>query len=149
MGRFVRCSLAVVCLLFFSPSLPADGIHSITDRVDSFSDGPINFIVADRALVPHDSAFFVSETFGSNKDHLKWMDDSEDHPGNAWGWHRHHDGDSGWNFGDQGDDGTDGDNGNTGGTSSGGRSTPRVPEPSVLVLLSTALVAFLLKRATT
>ena len=147
MGRFVRSSIAIVCFLFFSSSLPADSVHSFTDRGDSSSDSSINFTDTDHASVRGDFAFFVSGTFGSNENHLKWLDDAEDHPGNAWGWRRHHDGDSGWSFGDQGNDNTDGDSGNAGITNSGGPSTPSVPEPSVLVLLSTALVAFLLKRA--
>jgi hypothetical protein len=153
MRRFVRSSLAAVCFLFFCPSLPADGVHSFSGRADSFSDSSINFTDADSYSVRGDSTFYVSGTFGSNEDHEKWLDDSEGHPGNAWGWRKdhhlhHHDGNNGWNFGGQDNDGADGGAGNTEITSSGGPSTPSVPEPSVVVLLSTALVVFLLKRAT-
>jgi hypothetical protein len=153
MGRFVRGSLVAVCFLFFPPSLPADGVHSFIERANSSSYSSINFTDADRTSVGRHFAFFESGTFGSNEDHLKWLDDSEDHHGNAWGWrkdhhHHHHDGDSGWSFGDQDNQDsqdTDGDSGNEGSTGSGDSSTSAVPEPSVLVLLSTALAAFLLK----
>jgi len=151
MGRFVRsASLVAVCLLFFSPSLPADRVRSLPELADSFSDssGSINFISSDRSRISGDSVFFVSGTFGSNEDHLKWFDDSEDHPGNAWGWrkdhHHDHDSNGGWSSGDQGNEDTDRDSGNAG-TTSGDPSTPAVPESSVLVLLSPALAAFLLK----
>ena len=148
MGRFVRSgSLVAVCLLFFSPSLPADGVHNFTDRADSFSANSIHFTDIDPASVGGDSAFFVSRTFGSYEDHLNWLDDSDDHPGKAWGWHKRHrhQGDSGGSFGDLDDGSTDGDSGNTGSTVSAGAPTASNPEPSVLVLLSTALAAFLLK----
>jgi len=81
---------------------------------------------------------------------LQGLDDSEDHPGKAWGWrkkdhHHHHDGDGAWNFADQDNEDTDGDSGNAGSISVRDPSTSGVPEPSTLVLLSTALAAFLLK----
>jgi hypothetical protein len=139
MGRFVRSTLVAVCLLFFSPCLPADGTH--TERASSFSDHFIDFTHTDRASLGGDSA----SALDSNDDHWKGLDDSEDHPGKAWGWykkdhHHHHDGDGAWNFADQDNEDTDGD-------SISGRdpSTSGVPEPSTLVLLSTALAAFLLK----
>jgi len=151
MGRFVRMGgVLAVCLLFFSPSLPADGVHSFTDHAGSFSDSHINFITTDPPSVRSDSAFFVSRTFGSNEDYIKWLDDSKDDHGKAWGrreedhHHRHHD-NGGWKLGDQDNQDTDGDSGNAGSTGSGDPSTPSVPEPSVLVLLSAALAAFLLK----
>jgi hypothetical protein len=145
MRRFVRASFVAVCLLFFSPSLPADGVHSFTDRADSFS---TNFTDTDSASVGGDSAFFLSGTLPSDEDHLKGLDDSDDHHGKAWGWRKHHhhnDGDGGWNFADQDNEDTDGDSGNAGSTSGRDPSTSGVPEPSVLVLLSTALPVFLLK----
>ena len=150
MGRFVRCSFAAVCLLFFSPSLPADGVHSLTERAGSFSDNFIAFTDTDRSSASGDSTFFVSRTFGSNEDHLKGLEDSEDHHGKSWAWgkndhHHRHNGNGGWNSADQDNEDTDGDSGNAGSTSGSDASTSGVPEPSVLVLLSTALAAFLLK----
>jgi len=145
MGRFVCfASFMVVCLLIFSPSILADGVHSFTDRADSFFDSSIHFTDADSASVDGHS-FFESRTFGSNEDHVYWLGDFDDHHGKAWGWRSHHDGDSDWNFGDQDNQDTDDDSGNTGSTGSGGASTLAAPEPSVLVLLSTALAAFFLK----
>ena len=151
MGRFVRsASLLAVCLLFFSPSLPADGVHSFSDRAGSFFANSIAFTDTDPASVGGDSAFFVPRTFGPNEDHLNWLEDSDDHHGKAWGWrkddhHHQHVGGGGWNFADQDNEDTDGDSGNAGSTSGRDPSTFGVPEPSVLVLLSTALAAFLLK----
>jgi hypothetical protein len=149
MRRFVRGSFVAVCLLFFSPSLPADGVHSFTHRADSLSANFIAFTDTDPAPVGGDSAFFVSRTLGSNEDHLKGLDDSDDHHGKAWGWrkadHHHHDDDDGWNFADQDNEDTDGDSGNAGSTGGSDASTSGVPEPSTLVLLSAALAAFLLK----
>ena len=155
MGCFVRSSLVAVCLLFFSPSLPADSVHSSTDRVGSidclsFCLRSFQFFETDRALVGGDSALFVSRILGSNQDHLKWLDDSEDHRGEAWGWrkndqHHHRNGDGGWNFPDQDNEDTEGNSGNEGSISGRDPSTSGVPEPSTLVLLSTALAAFLLK----
>ena len=144
MGRFVRSSLVAVCLLFFSPSLPADGTH--TERAGSFSDHFIDFTHNDLTSVGGDFA----SALDSNEDHLKGLDDSEDHPGKAWGWykkdhHHHHNGDGGWNVADQDNEDTDGDSGNEGSISGRDPSTSGVPEPSTLVLLSTALAAFLLK----
>ena len=144
----------VVSLLIFSPSILADRVDSFTDPADSFFDSSIHFTDADSASVDSYSAFFESRTSGSNEDHLNWLEDFDDHHGRAWGWHKHHngDGDSGGNFGNQdngdtnddsGNGDTNDDSGNTG--SSGGASTVAVPEPSVLVLLSAALAAFLLK----
>jgi len=148
----IRSSLLTVCfLIFFPPSLLADGVHSFTYRADNFSNNLFDFTAADHASDGGDSAFFVSGTFGSNEHHLKWLDDPENDHGEAWGWrgnhhHNHHDGDDAWNFVDQGNEDTDGDSGNGGSTSGGEHpSTSVVPEPSVLVLLSTALAAFLLK----
>jgi hypothetical protein len=73
------------------------------------------------------------------------LGDFDDDHSKAWGWrkghHHHHSGDNGWNSGDQGNGDTDGDSGNAGSTG----STPSIPEPSVLVLLSTALAALFLK----
>ena len=157
MRRFLCIGGLSAALLTFSPSLLADGVHSfarLTERADSDFDNP-NFADGNSALVGRHFAFFESRTLGSNEDHLNWLDDSEDHHGNALGWrkdhhHHHHDGDSGWSFGDQ-DNGdqdnqdTDKDSGNAESTGSGDSSTSAVPEPSVLVLLSTALAAFLLK----
>jgi len=151
MGRLVRCcSLVALCLLFFSPSLRADGAHGFTDRAGSFSDHFIDFTHTDLASVGGDSALFGSRTVDSDEDHLQGLDDSEDHPGKAWGWrkkdhHHHHDGDGAWNFADQDNEDTDGDSGNAGSISVRDPSTSGVPEPSTLVLLSTALAAFLLK----
>ena len=135
----------VVCLLIFSPSILADRVDSFTDPADSFFDSSIHFTDADSASVDSYSAFFESRTSGSNEDHMNWLEDFDDHHGGAWGWHNHHngDGDSGGNFGNQDNGDTNDDSGNTG--SSGGASTVAVPEPSVLVLLSAALAAFLLK----
>jgi len=145
MGRFVcAASFMVVCLLIFSPSIRADRVDIFTDRTDSFFDNSIHFTDANSASVDGHSDFFESGTFGSNEDHVNWLGDFDDHHGKAWGWRRHHDGDSG-NFGDQDNADTDDDGGNTGSTGSGGASTLAVPEPSVLVLLSTALAAFFLK----
>src|SRR5215469_2925306 len=144
MGRFLCfASLLVVCLIF-SPSILADGVHSFTDRGDSFFDNSIHFTDDDSVSVDG-PAFFESKTFGSKEDHVYWLGDFDDHHGKAWGWRRHHDGDSGGNFGDQDNGDADDDSGNTGSTGSGGASTHAVPEPSVLVLLSAALAAFLLK----
>jgi hypothetical protein len=143
-------SLLTVCLLiFFPPSLLADGVHSSTHRADSFSTF-VDFTDAESASEGGDSAFFVSGTFGSSEHHLNGLDDSENDHGEAWEWrkshHRHHlDGDGAWNFVDQGFKDSDGDSGNGGSSSGENPSTPAVPEPSVLVLLSTALAAFLLK----
>ena len=151
MGRFVRSgSLVAVCLLFFSPSLPADGVHNFTDRADSFSANSIHFTDIDPASVGGDSAFFVSRTFGSYEDHLNWLDDSDDHPGKAWGWrkhehHHHSDGDGGWNFADQDNEDTDGDSGSAGSIRGRDPSPSGVPEPSTLILLSMALAALWLK----
>src|SRR5215469_4079954 len=137
MGRFVRSGFVVICLLFFSPSLPADGVHSFNDRAGSFSANFIHFTDTDPASVGGDSAFLLSRTFGSDEDHLNWLDDSEDHDGKAWGWrkddHHHHDGDGGWNFADQDNEDTDGDSGNAGSPSGRDPSPSGVPEPSVLV----------------
>jgi len=145
MRSFVRGSLVAVCFLFFSPSLPADSVHGFTDRDGSFSANLIDFADTNRASVGSDSAFLVSRTLGSTEDHLKRVDDSGDDHGKAWGWrkddHHHHEGDGGWNFADQ----DNGDNGNAGSTSGGDPSTSGVLEPSVLVLLSTGLAAFLLR----
>jgi hypothetical protein len=134
------------CFLISSPSLLADGVHSFTDRADSDFDN-LHFADAHSASVERHSTFFESRTFGSNEDHSNWLDDSEDHPGKAWGWHKRHrhQGDSGGSFGDLDDGSTDGDSGNTGSTVSAGAPTASNPEPSVLVLLSTALIAFFLK----
>jgi hypothetical protein len=146
MGRFVWfASFMVVCLLIFSPSILADGVHSFTDRADSFFDNSIYFTDANSAWVDGHSAFFESKTFGSNEDHVNWLEDFDDHHGKAWGWRSHHDGDGGWKFGDQDNEDSDGNSGNTGSTVSGGASTVAVPEPSILVLLSIALAAFFLK----
>ena len=152
MGCLLRSSLVAVCFLFFSPSLPADSVHSFTDRVGaidchSFCLRSLQFIETDRASVGGTSAFFVDRTLGSD---LKWRDDSKDHHGNAWGSRKddhqhHHDGDGGLNFADQDNEDTDGDSGNAGSIIGSDASTSGVPEPSVLVLLSTALAAFLLK----
>ena len=135
----------VVCLLIFSPSILADRVDSFTIRADSFFDNSIHFTDADSASVDSHSAFFEFRTSGSNEDHMNWLEDFDDHHGRAWGWHKHHNpyGDSGGNFGDQDNGDTNDDSGDTG--SSGGASTVAVPEPSVLVLLSAALAAFLLK----
>ena len=148
----IRSGLLTVCfLIFFPPSLLADSVHSFTYRADSFSNNLFDFTAADHASDGGDSAFFVSGTFGSNGHHLKWLDDPENDHGEAWGWRRnhhrhHHDGDDAWNFVDQDNEDTDGASGNSGSTISGEPlSTSSVPEPSGLVLLSTALVAFLLK----
>ena len=139
MGRLIRSSLIAVCLLFFSPSLRADDVHRFIERADSFSDSSINFADGDRAPVDGDSTFFEFRTLGSNEDHLNWLDDSEDHHGKAWGWHKHHHHHGGgWNFGNQGNQDTDGNSGNAGITSIGDPPTSDVPEPSVLVLLTTA-----------
>ena len=156
MGRLVRCcSLVAVCLLFFSPSLPADSVHSFTDRVGSidchsFCLRSFHFIETDRASVGGDSALFVSRTLGSNEDHLKGLDDSEDHPGKAWGWykkdhHHHHEGAGGWNVADQDNEDTDGDSGSAGSIRGRDPSPSGVPEPSTLILLSMALAALWLK----
>ena len=155
MGCFVRSSLVAVCFLFFSPSLPANSVDSCADRVGptdclSFCLRSFQFIEIDRAPVGGDSAFFVDRTLGSDEDPLKGLDDSEAHQASAWEWrkddhHHHDDGDGGWNFADQDNEDTDGDSGNAGSTSGSDASTSGVPEPSVLVLLSTALTAFLLK----
>ena len=154
MGRFVCFgSFMVVCLLIFSPSILADRVDSFTDPADSFFDSSIHFTDADSASVDSHSAFFESRTSGSNEDHVNWLGDFDDHPGKAWGWHKHHNhyGDSSGNFGDQDNGDTDDNSGNTGSAGSGGGSTLAVPEPPVLVLLSAALAAFLLKslRSTT
>jgi|SRR6516162_9779973 hypothetical protein len=151
MGRLVRCcSLVAVCLLFFSPTLPADGAHGFTDRAGSFSDHSIDFTHTDLASVGGDSALFVSKTLGSNEDHLKGLDDSEDHPGKAWGWykkdhHHHHEGAGGWNVADQDNEDTDGDSGSAGSIRGRDPSPSGVPEPSTLILLSMALAALWLK----
>jgi len=77
---------------------------------------------------------------------VNWLGDVDDDHGEAWGRRKgvrhYHNGDSWGNFGDQDNGDADGDSGNTGSTGSGDPSTPNVPEPSVLVLLSTALAAF-------
>ena len=137
----------VVSLLIFSPSILADRVDSFTDPADSFFDSSIHFTDADSASVDSYSAFFESRTSGSNEDHMNWLEDFDDHHGRAWGWHKHHngDGDSGGNLGDQDNGDTDDNSGNTGSAGSGGGSTLAVPEPPVLVLLSAALAAFLLK----
>ena len=145
MRRFVRSSFVAVCLLFLSSSLPADGVHDSNNRAGSFSAILIHFTGTDPASVGGDTAFFMSKTIGSEADHSNWLDDPEDHHGKAWGWHKHHNDD-----GDQDNGDTDDDSGHTGSTGSGS-ATLAVPEPSVLVLLSAALAAFLLnslRRAT-
>jgi len=151
-NKMVRSgSFLTVCLLIlFPPSLLADGVHSFTYRADSFSNHFFHFTDADFASDGGDSAFFVPRTFGSNEGHLKWLNDSENHHGEAWGWRKnhhpyHYDGNGAWNFVHQGFEDTAGGSGNTGSTSGGDPPAPGVPEPSVLVLLSTALAAFLLK----
>ena len=154
MSRFVLSgSLVAVCFLFFSPALLADGVHGFTDRAGSNSDSSIDFTHADSASVDGHYAFIESRSFAPKEDNVNWLGDFDDDHGKAWGWrkghHHHHSGDNGWNSGDQGNGDTDGDSGNAGstgsGTGSGDPSTPSVPEPSVLILLSTALAAFLLK----
>ena len=146
MGRFVcSASFMVVCLLIFSPSIRADRVDIFTDRTDSFFDNSIHFTDANSASLDGRSAFFESGTDSSNEDYVNWLGDFDDHHGKAWGWRRHHGGDSDANLGDQDNADTDDDGGNTGSTGSGGASTLAVPEPSVLVLLSTALAAFFLK----
>jgi len=156
MRRFLCIGSLLAAMLTFSPSLLADGVHSFTrftDRADSDFDNP-HFADNNSALVGHHSAFFESRTFGPHEDHVNWLGDVDDDHGKAWGWYKgvhHHNGDSWGNFGDQDSGNTDRDSGNTGNTGSGDPSTPGVPEPSVLVLLSTALAAFslkFLKRAT-
>src|SRR5262249_60905930 len=73
MGRFVCfASFMVVCLLIFSPSILADGVHSFTDRADSFFDSSIHFTDADSASVDGHS-FFESRTFGSTQHHVYWL----------------------------------------------------------------------------
>ena len=124
MGRFVCfASFMVVCLLIFSPSIRADRVDFFADHTDSFFDNSIHATDANSA---------------------SFDGDFDDHHGKAWGWRRHHEGDSG-NFGDQDNADTDDDGGKTGSTGSGSASTLAVPEPSILVLLSTALAAFFLK----
>ena len=149
-NKMVRSSiLLTVCLLvFFPPSLLADGVHSY--RAGSVSNSAFHFTDAESASEGGDSAFFVSGTFGSSEHHLNGLDDSENDHGEAWGWrlnrHHHHlDGDGTGSFVGQGYKDVDGDSGNEGGTSGGDPPTPGVPEPSVLLLLSAALAAFLLK----
>ena len=146
MGRFVCfASFMVVCLLIFSPSIRADRVDIFTDRTDSFFDNSIHFTDANSASIDGHSALFESGTLGSNEDYANWLGDFDDHHAKAWGWRRHHGGDSDENFGDQDNADTDDDGGNTGSTGSGGAATLAVPEPSVLVLLSTALALFFLK----
>jgi hypothetical protein len=152
MSHFVRSgSLLAVCLLAFSPSLLADRVHRFTDRVGSDFDNPIVFTHADSASVDGDSAFLKPKTIGANEDHVNWLGDFDDDRGKAWGWrkhlHHHYYGDTGENFEDQDNDNgdVDGNTGNSGNVGTGGTSTVGIPEPSVLVLLSTALAAFLLK----
>jgi len=147
----MRCFLCIgsilaVCLLMFSPSLLADGVHSFTYRAGSDFDNS-HFADANSASVESHSAFFESRTFGPKEDHVNWLGDFDDDHGKAWGWrnHHHNNGDNGWNSGDQGNGDTDGDSGNEGSTGSGDPSTLSVPEPSVLLLLSTASAALFLK----
>ena len=146
MGRFVYiASFLTVCLLLFSPSLLADRVVSLPDRADSFFDHSGHFIDADFASIDGHSSFLESRTFGSNRDHVNSLVDFDVPHGKAWGWHKHHNDD-----GDQDNGDTDDDSGHTGSTGSGS-ATLAVPEPSVLVLLSAALAAFLLnslRRAT-
>src|SRR5215469_4444053 len=148
MGRFVGiASLLTVCLLLFSPSLLADRVVTLPDRADSFFDNSFHVTDADFASIDRHSGFFESWALVSNEDHRKWLEDVEDHHGKAWGWHKHHHryGDSGWNSGDQDNGDPDDDSGSTGSISSGDAPTVAAPEPSVLVLLSAALAACLLK----
>jgi hypothetical protein len=149
-NKMVRSSilLTVCVLVFFPPSLLADGVHY---RAGSVSNSFFHFTDADRNSDGGDSAFFEYGTFGPAEHHFIWLDDLENDHGEAWGWrlnhhHHHHlDGDGTGSFVDQGDKDVDGDSGNEGGTSGGDPPTPGVPEPSVLVLLSAALAVFLLK----
>jgi len=146
MGRFVCfAGFMVFGLLIFSSSILADRVDSLPDRADSVSDNSIHFTHANFASVDDHSAFFESRTSDFNEGHVNWLGDLDDHHGQGWGWQRHHDGDSGGKFGDPDSGDTDADGGKTGTTGSGGASTLAVPEPSVLVLLSAALAAFLLK----
>jgi hypothetical protein len=147
MRRFLCIgSLLAACFLISSPSLRADSVHRFAERTDSDFD---NSHVADAnfASVERHPTFFESRTFSLNEDHANWLGDFDDDHGKAWGWrkgHHHHDGDNGWNSGDQGNGDTDGDSGNTGSTGGAGAPTASIPEPSVLALLSTALAAFFL-----
>ena len=121
-------------------------MHSFTHHADSDFDN-LHFADANSASVDGHSGFFESRTFGSNEGNVNWLGDVDDDHGKAWGWHKHHHHNGGvdGNFGDGDNWGADGDSGNTGGTGNGDPSTPNVPEPSVLVLLSTALAALFLK----
>ena len=149
MRRFLCIgSLLVAYFLISSPSLLADSVHRLAERIDSDFDNS-HFADANFASVEHHSAFFESKTFGSHEDHADWLGDFDDDHGKAWGWrkghHPHHGGDNGWNSGGQGNGDSDGDSGDTGSTGGGGAPTASIPEPSVLTLLSTALAAFFLK----
>ena len=149
MRRFLCIgSLLVAYFLISSPSLLADSVHRLAERIDSDFDNS-HFADANFASVERHPAFFESRTFGSNEDHINWIGDFDDDHGKAWGLrkghHHHHDGDNGWNSGDQGNGDTDGDSGNSGSTGGAGPPTASIPEPPVLALLSTALAAFLLK----
>ena len=146
----MRRLLWIVCLfavspLIFSPPVRADGVHSFTYRADSDFDN-LHFADANCASVDGHSGFFESRTFGFNEDNVNWLGDPDDDHGKAWGWHKHHHHDGGvdGNSGDGDSWGNGGDNGNTG-SGNGDPSTPSVPEPSVLVLLSTAIAVFFLK----
>jgi hypothetical protein len=144
MRRFLCIGSLSAFLLMFSPSLLADGVHSFTYRADSDFDNS-HFADANSASVGAHHAFFESRSFGPNEERVNSLGDFDDDHSKAWGWrkghHHHHSGDNGWNSGDQGNGDTDGDSGNAGSTG----STPSIPEPSVLVLLSTALAALFLK----
>ena len=105
----VRSSiLLTVCLLiFFPPSLLADGVHTFTFRAESVSNNFFYFTDADRTSDGGNSAFFVPGTCGSDEHYLNLLDDLENDHGEAWGWRRNHhhhrlNGDGAGSFVDQG-----------------------------------------------
>lgn len=151
MGGLLRlASLSAVCVMVFSTPLFADGVYRFTDRPDSFLEKPVYFTDTD-PLLSGGPAFGDFTPYGSSPPHWNWLRDFDDDHGKERAWHNHfHYGyGGGWTFRDQDwdNDGNSGKKGNAGPGPSGigGNSTAAVPEPTVLVLLSAALAAFLLK----
>lgn len=149
-GTLLRlATLSAVCVMAFSTPVFADGVYRFTDRPNSFFEKPIYFTDTDSWLV-RGHAFSEFTTYASSQDHSNWIGDFDDDHGKERRWHNHFHyqyGDGGWNFGDQDwqNDGNGEKKGRAGASGIGSNSIAAVPEPTVLVLLSAALAAFLLK----
>ena len=147
MGRLLRLvSLTAICIIAFSTPLFADGVRSFADRADSYFDKPTDFTDAG-SLSFGSHASSDPRAYGLDQDHWNWILDLDgDHDkGRRWHHHLHYKhGDGEWNFVDQDWD-SDSDGGQTGTTGAMGGDSIAVPEPTVLVLLSAAFVAFLLR----